>query len=108
MFDECSKVFNDIDVFIITVPTPLKDNNEPDLSFIMEASIMVGKAIKLNSNSNNNQINSDGSYDKKNNKLERMNNLDKFIKEEGNPRSCHFGRSLGSNLRVKHLFSLAT
>ena len=55
-FTDKNNDLNDIDVFIITVPTPLKDNNEPDLSFIMEASIMVGKAIKLNSNSNNNQI----------------------------------------------------
>ena len=47
---------NDIDVFIITVPTPLNDNNEPELSFIMEASIMVGKTIRLNINSKNNQI----------------------------------------------------
>lgn len=30
---------------------------------------------------NNNNINSEGKYDKKNNKLERMKNLDKFIKQ---------------------------
>ena len=47
---------NDIDIFIITVPTPLKDNNEPELSHIIEASKMVGKAIKLNKKSKDNQI----------------------------------------------------
>ena len=55
-FTDKSSDLNDIDIFIITVPTPLKDNNEPELSHIVEASKMVGKAIKLNKKSKDNQI----------------------------------------------------
>ena len=55
-FTDKSSDLNDIDIFIITVPTPLKDNNEPELSHIIEASKMVGKAIKLNKKSKDNQI----------------------------------------------------
>ncbi len=36
----------DIDIFIITVPTPLNGKKEPDLSFIEKASLTVGKSIK--------------------------------------------------------------
>ena len=36
----------DIEVFIITVPTPINDKNEPELSYIKEASKMVGELIK--------------------------------------------------------------
>ena len=38
----------DIDVFIVTVPTPINDNNEPDLSFIEDASKSIGKSIRSN------------------------------------------------------------
>ncbi len=53
------KYSNDIDlikncdVFIITVPTPINKNNEPDLNYLKDASIIVGNAIK---NNNKNQI----------------------------------------------------
>ena len=36
------------DVFIITVPTPINEKNEPNLSYIKKASKMVGKLIKDN------------------------------------------------------------
>jgi UDP-N-acetyl-D-galactosamine dehydrogenase len=35
-----------IDVFIITVPTPINEKNEPNLTYIKKASEMVGKLIK--------------------------------------------------------------
>ncbi len=35
-------------IFIITVPTPIKDNNQPDLSFIINATQIVTKFIKKN------------------------------------------------------------
>ena len=38
----------DADVFIITVPTPINEKNEPNLSHIKKASKMVGKLIKYN------------------------------------------------------------
>ena len=38
----------DIDVFIVTVPTPINDNNEPDLSFIEDASKNIGTSIRSN------------------------------------------------------------
>ena len=37
-----------VDVFIVTVPTPINDNNEPDLSFIKDASKNIGNCIKSN------------------------------------------------------------
>ena len=40
------KFLKDVDIFIITVPTPLKENKEPDLSYIEDASITVGESIK--------------------------------------------------------------
>ena len=36
------------DVYIVTVPTPIKSNNQPDLTMLKEASILVGKVIKKN------------------------------------------------------------
>jgi len=39
----------DIDLFIITVPTPLNKDKEPDLKFIEEASKNVGNAMKESS-----------------------------------------------------------
>ena len=44
-------LLKDIEVFIITVPTPINDENEPELSFIKEASKMVGELIKEVKNS---------------------------------------------------------
>ena len=39
-------LIKDVDVFIITVPTPINSKNEPNLSHIKEASKMVGELIK--------------------------------------------------------------
>lgn len=36
------------DVYIVTVPTPIKSNNQPDLSMLKQASILVGKVVKKN------------------------------------------------------------
>ena len=38
------------DVFIITVPTPIKDGNIPDLSPLKDASTSVGKALRIREN----------------------------------------------------------
>ena len=36
----------DCNIFIITVPTPVKENNLPDLSFVNSASLLVSKYLK--------------------------------------------------------------
>ena len=41
-------LIRNVDVFIITVPTPINNKNEPDLSFIEKSSEMVGELIKEN------------------------------------------------------------
>ena len=41
-------LLNNRDVYIVTVPTPIKSNNQPDLTMLKEASILVGKVIKKN------------------------------------------------------------
>ena len=46
----------DVDIFIITVPTPIKKNKDPDLFFIKEASKTVGNLIKSSHSSKENQI----------------------------------------------------
>ena len=38
-----------IDIYIITVPTPINKSNQPDLAMLEQASILVGKYIKKNS-----------------------------------------------------------
>ena len=45
-----------VDIFIITVPTPIKKNKDPDLFFIKEASKTVGNLIKSSNTSKDNQI----------------------------------------------------
>ena len=45
-----------VDIFIITVPTPIKKNRDPDLFFIKEASKTVGNLIKSSNSSKENQI----------------------------------------------------
>ena len=40
------ELLRDCTVFIITVPTPTDDNNEPDLSILFQASLLVGKLLK--------------------------------------------------------------
>ncbi|MXZ55324.1 MAG: nucleotide sugar dehydrogenase [Gammaproteobacteria bacterium] len=37
---------NDCDIYIVTVPTPIDANNEPDLSMLITASESVGKVLK--------------------------------------------------------------
>ncbi|MXW07220.1 MAG: Vi polysaccharide biosynthesis UDP-N-acetylglucosamine C-6 dehydrogenase TviB, partial [Gammaproteobacteria bacterium] len=37
---------HDCDIFIVTVPTPIDANNEPDLSMLITASESVGKVLK--------------------------------------------------------------
>lgn len=39
----------DCDVYIVTVPTPVDENNNPDLSPLVAASATVGRALKRNS-----------------------------------------------------------
>ena len=45
-FTSDPKSLRKVDVFIITVPTPIDDNKNPNLIFIKEASRIVGQAIK--------------------------------------------------------------
>ncbi len=40
------KYLKNIDIYLITVPTPLNNKKEPDLSFIERASMTVGESIK--------------------------------------------------------------
>ena len=53
---ENSNEMIDSDCFIITVPTPLKKNNKPDLSPLKKASKLVGKLIKKGAISYMNQL----------------------------------------------------
>ena len=45
-FSNDEKKIKDADYFIVTVPTPVKKNNLPDLSYLNEACELVGKNIK--------------------------------------------------------------
>ena len=49
----------DSDVFIITVPTPINANKKPDLTALLKASKIVGKALK-----NRNKIINDDNLEK--------------------------------------------
>ena len=49
-------LLKDVDVFIVTVPTPINNENEPDLYFIKSASETVGKSINFQNTKNDNQI----------------------------------------------------
>tara|TARA_B100001248_G_scaffold203096_1_gene157281 strand:- start:8779 stop:10137 length:1359 start_codon:yes stop_codon:yes gene_type:complete len=46
VFSNEEKSLKNIDIFIITVPTPIDIKNNPDLSYLKKASILVGKSIK--------------------------------------------------------------
>jgi len=50
------EILKNVDVFIITVPTPITKNKDPDLFFIKEASKTVGNLIKSGNSSKDNQI----------------------------------------------------
>ncbi len=43
-----NNLIRNVDIFIITVPTPINTKNEPNLSYIEKASKMVGELIKDN------------------------------------------------------------
>ncbi len=42
------KILKDTDIFIVTVPTPLKKNNKPDLYPIIQATKIIRKYLKKN------------------------------------------------------------
>ena len=44
------------DIFIVTVPTPINKNKEPDLTLLKEASNLIGKSIKNSNKRSTNQI----------------------------------------------------
>ena len=46
LFTSEKKIIEDSDIFIVTVPTPILKNKDPDLSFIKKASLLIGKALK--------------------------------------------------------------
>ena len=48
-FTNNSEKLKDTNVFIITVPTPVKNNKKPDLSYLKKASELVGKNLKKSS-----------------------------------------------------------
>ena len=48
-FSNNSKDLKNSDVFFITVPTPIKKNNKPDLSYLIEATKIVAKNLKRKS-----------------------------------------------------------
>lgn len=48
-FSNNSKDLKNSDVFFITVPTPIKKNNQPDLSYLIEATKIVAKNLKRKS-----------------------------------------------------------
>ena len=42
-----SKLINDSNIYIITVPTPIDSNNNPDLTPLEKASKLVGEIVKI-------------------------------------------------------------
>ena len=46
-FTNNKKLLESIEIFIITVPTPITIHNNPDLTFLKEASKIVGDCIKV-------------------------------------------------------------
>jgi len=47
-FSSNKKYLRDANVFIVTVPTPVKKNKKPDLSYLLSASRMVAENLKKN------------------------------------------------------------
>jgi len=45
-FTSDSKYLKNIDIFIVTVPTPVYTNNKPNLTFLENATTLIGKYIK--------------------------------------------------------------
>ena len=46
IYTSSSYLLKNIDIFIITVPTPINDSNQPDLTMLEKASKLVGNYIK--------------------------------------------------------------
>ncbi len=55
-FTNNKKLLESVDIFIITVPTPINLQNNPDLTFIKEASKIVGDCIKVKDDKEENPI----------------------------------------------------
>ncbi len=53
LFTNCTEDLYEADVFIITVPTPIDDNNNPDLEILKKACFTVGKILDKRTNKNN-------------------------------------------------------
>ena len=47
-FSNNQKILKDSDIFIVTVPTPLKKNNKPDLYPIIQATKIIKKYLNKN------------------------------------------------------------
>lgn len=47
-FSTDASLLNSCNIFIVTVPTPIDLNNNPDISLLIKASKLVGKALKKN------------------------------------------------------------
>ena len=47
IFTHNKELIKTADVYIITVPTPINDNKEPDLKASKEASLLVGETLSL-------------------------------------------------------------
>ena len=56
IFSDDKKILINSDVFIITVPTPIDKDNNPNLKFLKEASITVGESIKRSKGKGSNKI----------------------------------------------------
>ncbi len=50
LFTYDKKILREVDIFIITVPTPINNAKQPDLELIKKASEFVGEAIKYRNN----------------------------------------------------------
>lgn len=48
MFSDDKSVLADANVFIVTVPTPIDEHNQPDLTALIKASEMLGEVVKKN------------------------------------------------------------
>ena len=46
-FSSDEKILNDVDLFIVAIPTPIDKNNKPDLSILKNACITIGKSIRF-------------------------------------------------------------
>ena len=56
IFTNKKSTLEDVDVYIVTVPTPINKNKEPDLTLLKEASKLIGDSIKNSNKKSTNQI----------------------------------------------------